>query len=406
MRALNRSLYVAACWLLVGLATAHAQNAVTQWSAIAERTVAASRSPASSEVLLGVVHAAMYDAVVAVEGHYTPVASAPAVDAPASGAVAAATAAYSVLKSLVPAQASALTDAYAGWIAQVPESEQKGNGVRVGARVAAQYVAWREGDGFADELAYKQPAAAAGMWEPTAPPPASPVDYKLGHVKPLVLTSASQFRPHGPPALTSLDYLRDVTEVKRVGGKVSSVRTAAQTETAQFWSEHTAVQWSRTLRNLAIERGLDLRETARMLAMVHVAAADAMIACFDAKYHFMRWRPVHAIQRSELSGEAIADRDWQPLLNVNHPEYPSAHGCWTAAVTTALKAYFGTDDVPFTMESTVTKTTRRYSHLSDALSEVVDARIYSGLHYRSSMMDGARLGQSVATYVVQRKFGA
>jgi hypothetical protein len=288
----------------------------------------------------------------------------------------------------------------------MPEGEEKSHGMRIGERVAIDYVGWRKGDGFTDDATYKQPAAAPGVWEPTAPPPATPVDFKLARVRPLVLESASQFRPAGPPALNSDAYRTDLAEVKRLGAKGSTVRSAAQTETAQFWSEHTAVQWSRTLRNLAIERHLDLHESARMLTMVHVAAGDAMIACFDAKYHFMRWRPIHAIQRSELSGDAAADKEWQPLLNVNHPEYPAAHACWTGAVTTALQAYFGNGDVPFTMESTVTKTTRRYAHFSDALNEVIEARILSGLHYRSSLRDGARLGEQVARYVIQRKFAS
>ena len=181
---------------------------MTQWSAIAERTVTANRSPASSEVLLGVVHAAMYDAVIAVEGRYRAIESSPAVDVPASASVAAGTAAYSVLKALLPAQDAALADAYAAWLAQLPEGEQRSNGTRVGERVAMDYVAWRKAGG--DDVAYKQPPVAPGVWELTAPPPATPVDFALGRVKPLVLQSPSQFRPAGPPALTSDAYRTDV----------------------------------------------------------------------------------------------------------------------------------------------------------------------------------------------------
>lgn len=405
MRAPISRLLLSGCLTLIS-AVAFAQNAVTYWSAVAERTITSNRSPASSEVLLGIVHAAMYDAVVAVDGRYRPMHASPPVDAPASAAAAAAAAAYQTLKALVPAQEPALADAYSTWASGIPDSEQKNHGVVVGQRVATGYVSWRKGDGFNDDAVYNQQAAAPGMWESTAPAPATPVDFKLGRVRPLVLDSASQFRPGGPPSLGSEAYQRDLVEVKRLGAKTSTLRTPLQTESAQFWSEHTGVQWSRTLRNLAIERNLDLVETARMLALTHVAAADAMIACFEAKYHYLRWRPVHAIQRSQLTGDAAAEKDWQPLLNVNHPEYPSAHGCWTGAVVTALRAYFGTDDVPFTMESTVTKTSRRYARLSDALNEVVEARIVSGLHYRQSMMDGARLGEQVARYVADRKFRA
>ena len=398
--------FLVSAGLVLACGMACGQNAATDWSAVAERTVTSNRSPASSEVLLGIVHAAMFDAAVAVEGHHKPITASTSPDVAASPSVAVATAAYQTLKALVPAQQTALTDAYSTWLAGVPEGEPKTHGIRVGEIVATQYVAWRKGDGFNDEAVYKQQPPSPGMWELTAPPPASAVDFKLAQVRPLVLESTSQFRPSGPPSLTSDGYRRDLIEVKRLGAKASTVRTAGQTETAQFWSEHTGIQWSRTLRNLAIERGLSLLETTRMLALAHVAAADAMIACFDAKYHYLRWRPVHAIQRSELSGEAGADKDWQPLLNVNHPEYPSAHGCWTGAVVTAVKSYFGSDDVAFTMESTVTKTSRRYNRLSDALDEVVEARIASGLHYRQSMIDGAHLGEQVARYVAQRKFSS
>ncbi len=291
------------------------------------------------------------------------------------------------------------------FLATLPEGAAARDGIAVGERAAAAILASRKDDGFDATVNYVQRTAAPGMWEITGQP-AVAVDVKLSTVKPLVLVSAAQFRPGGPLALTSEAYTQDLIETKGIGGKSSSVRTPAQTETALFWSENTAVQWSRTLRNLAVERKLTLRESARLLAMGHVASADALIACFETKYHSLGWRPVHAIQRSELSGAAAADKEWEPLMNVNHPEYPSAHACWTSATLVALGTYFGTPNTAFTMESSVTKTARRYDNLSDALSECTESRIMSGLHFRHSMTDGETLGTNVARYVLAHRFAA
>ena len=405
MRALTLSKFLMLLSLAVGCDGVLAQNAVTDWSAIAEKTVAANRPPASAEVLLGIVHVAMYDAVMAIEPGYEPFTSAGTASPNASPSAAAATAAYVVLKAKVPAQEPALSAAYQSFLATLRDDASTRGGIAVGERTAAAVLAWRKDDGFDATVAYVQRPSAPGMWEITGEP-AVAVDVKLPHIKPLVLVSASQFRPAGPQVLTSDAYSQDLIETKRIGSKSSAVRTAAQTETALFWSEHTAIQWSRTLRNLAVERKLNVRESARLLAMAHVAAADALIACFDSKYHALGWRPAHAIQRSELTGAAAADKDWQPLLNVNHPEYPSAHACWTSATLAAIAAYFGTPNTAFTMESTVTKTARRYDNGADALAECTEARIMSGLHFRQAMTDGATLGTNVAQYVLAHKFRA
>ena len=405
MRALPLSKFLLLLFLVVGCKGVLAQNAITDWSAIAEKVVTANRPPASAEVLLGIVHAAMYDTVVAIEPGYEPFMSVAAASPNASPSAAAATAAYVVLKAKVPAQEPALSAAYQSFLATLQDDASTRAGIAVGEQTAATVLASRKDDGFDAAVAYVQRPAAPGMWEITGQP-AVAVDVKLAKVKPLVLVSASQFRPAGPLALGSDAYAQDLVETKRIGAKSSSLRTAAQTETALFWSENTAVQWSRTLRNLAVERKLNLRESARLLAMAHVASADALIACFDSKYHALSWRPVHGIQRSELSGAAAADKDWEPLMNVNHPEYPSAHACWTSATLVAIATYFGTPKTGFTMESGVTKTARHYDSAADALAECTEARILSGLHFRHSMTDGATLGTDVARYVLAQKFQA
>jgi hypothetical protein len=145
-----------------------------------------------------------------------------------------------------------------------------------------------------------------------------------------------------------------------------------------------------------------------MLAMAQVGAADAILACFDAKYHYLSWRPVHAVRRADTDGNPATEPDptWTPLLVVNHPEYPSAHACWSKAVTKALAAFFGQDKVAFSMDSLVTGTTRSFPRFSTALKEVLDARVWAGLHFRGSMQDGARIGRKVARFVERNFFQA
>ena len=189
---------------------------------------------------------------------------------------------------------------------------------------------------FDDVVPYVQPTPGPGVFEPIAPTP--PVDPKLAFVRPFTYASPSDYRPRGPLELKTGRYAKDLAEVQAYGRVDSTVRTAAQTETVRFHTEQTFLQFSRTLRELANARGLDLRESARLLGYVHVATADTMIACWEAKYHYY-WRPNHAIQRADTDGNQATSPDptWLPLVVGNHPEYPSGHACFTGAVTESLR---------------------------------------------------------------------
>ncbi|NIK56368.1 vanadium-dependent haloperoxidase [Kribbella shirazensis] len=373
---------------------------VLDWSRIATQSiVAGGRPPASSEVLMGVVHVAIADTVAALGYGRTFVADVRP-DQRASAASAVATATYDVLKARAPG--ASLETTYADYLAGVPDGKAKARGIALGRAVAAAVLAWRAGDGFGNQVTYVQRPPGPGVWEQTAPTP--PVDLVLTQVRPLTLRSRAQFRPHGPDPLSSKRYARDVAEVAEVGRKDSTTRTAVQTESAMFWTEHAAQQWSRTLLRLASERELSLPEAARMLALVHVSAGDALIACWEAKYRYRFWRPVHAIQRADTDGNprTTADPAWQPLLAANHPDYPSGHACFTGAATTALRSYFRTDRLPVTIDSQVTSTTRTYSSLTAVRHDVQEARIFSGLHFRHAMEDGEHLGATVAEWATQR----
>ena len=190
------------------------------------------------------------------------------------------------------------------------------------------------------------------------------------------------------------------------GRATGSARSPEQTETVRFFTDQTFVQYSRALRALVNSRGLDLRESARLLGYVHVATADTMIACWEAKYHYYFWRPNHAIQRADTDGNpaTIADPTWLPLVVGNHPEYPSGHSCFTGAVTESLRNYFGTKHVQLVVTSTVTGTTRTYDDLGDLVADVQDARVWGGLHYRSTVEDTSKYFPRIARDIGKKYF--
>ncbi len=400
----TRSMGVALLSVLMGWPAA-AQNAVNDWSLKAQNVITAGRSPASSEYLLALVHAAMYDAVVAIEGEYRPFRVRVEVDRPASPDAAVAAVAYHVLRQRVPASEPALTAEYLAYVSALPAGLPKEQGIDVGTKVAMQWLALRANDRFDLNVTYQPAPPGPGVWEPTATSP--PVDVKMAQVRPYVMPSADRFRPHGPRRLGSGAYARAFEEVYDVGRIDSVSRTPEQLDVARFWAEHTAVQWNRHLRQLAAAAQLGLVDTARMLAMVHVASADATVGCFDAKYSFVSWRPVHAIQRADTDDNprTAPDVTWNALLNVNHPEYPSAHSCWTQAVTDTLRYFFGTDEAEFALDSTVTGNTRQYARFSEVAEEVQDARVWAGIHFRFSTDDGAAIGRQVARLVTRHHFG-
>jgi hypothetical protein len=195
--------------------------------------------------------------------------------------------------------------------------------------------------------------------------------------------------------------------VKYLGRVDSGVRSAEQAAVALFWSDHDIAQWNRNLLRLAGARRLTAIETARMLAMAHVAGGDAMIACFDAKYHYLSWRPVQAINRADTDGNhrTVGDPTWQPLLATpNHPEYPSAHACHSTAVAEALESFFSPGRFRLSLDSLVTGETRYYRKVGEIVAEVNNARVWAGFHFRYSQEDGTRLGRRVARFVVRNFF--
>ena len=395
-----------------------APNVFTDWAGIVQSAIhhaAAPRPPASAQVLQAIVVLAMYDATMAIEGGYEPFAA--AIQAPAGADVraAVATAAYRTTRARVLASQFPYLDAqYDAYMAGIADGQSKSDGIAVGESAATAMIALRSNDGFNNVVLYQCSAVPVpvGEFEPNAGCGTQPVDAKVGTITPFTFTDASQFRPEGPDPLTSPSYTADFIETRDYGRANSTMRTAEQTDIAYFWSEQSQVHWNRNLIGLAISHGLSVRETSRLFAMVHTSAADAVIAGFEAKYHFRTWRPRTAIPRAADDGNPDTDPDptWVPLLTVNHPEYPSGHGFYSTAVTDAVAAYFGTNRVTWTIVTSaaavpqVVRTERTYDDLNALMREIDDARIWAGLHWRHSMRHADQIGRKVAKHVVTNFF--
>ena len=371
--------------------------------------------PGEAAVYMGIVHVAIYDAAVAIAGGYHPYAPTPAAPSGASPEAAIATASYDTLTGLQPqlGASQAILDAdYAAYLGAIPDGTAKAEGVAVGDQAAVAVLALRTNDGRGCTTTVTDlglPAPGPGIWQP-GPGPA--LGLCLPGMRPLALQSASQFRPHGPSALTSPQYAEDFNQVKNLGRADSTSRTTAQTNQALFWTDHDIRQWNDGMLRLAAARSLDMVQTARMLAMAHVAGGDAMIACFDAKYHYWAWRPYQAIPSADTDGNprTVADPSWTPLgATPNFPEYPSAHACHSTAVVTALDAFFGADKVSFSLDSRapglpMAAHVRIYNHLHGVVKDVDQARVLVGFHFLHSDLQGTNLGRKVGRYVTDHYF--
>ena len=391
-------------------------NGVSYWNDIANKTVLAP-SPASAVNStpeeqrptfffdVASVHVAIYDAVVAIEGRYKPFAVKP--KAPAAGAsteAAVNAAAYGVLRALFPNRSAVYQAAYEQRLAALPEGPAKTMGLALGSEVAAEVVRLRANDGRMVALAPYVSGTAQGQFRAANP---NPVFRHFPSVKPFALTSPGQFRPAPPPALNSAAYANAVNETRALGGTTSATRTPEQLEVARFHTEPPPPAVTRNLGRFASSTA-DVGEAARLMAMVYVSFADAIGACFEAKYHYQTWRPVSAIQMADADGNDATAHDaaWAPSLPTpNHPEYPAAHSCTSGSVGEALRGFYGTPDVTFTWDSNVTKTTRTYAGIDAFNAEAGMARIHGGMHFRHATVAGEELGRRVGQWVTQRHFG-
>ena len=418
--------FVAAAVLCAGAlpaAPAAAANPVTDWSTIVQSSIhnaSAPRSGGSALILHTMVVLAMYDAAVAIEGGYLPYAAAIPRNRTANAAAAIATAAYTTARARVaPSQFAYLDQQYIAYLGALPDGAAKVAGVQIGHAAAAAILARRADDRFGTSVLYECSAMppAIGEFEPDAGCPAGPgspqpADVKVGQIVPFAIANVARYRPDGPDPLSSGAFTEDYIETREYGRLDSAVRSAEQTDVAYFWAEHPYVHWNRNLVGLAQQHGLGMLATARLFAMVHTAASDAVIVGFEAKYHYRAWRPRTAIPLGDLDGNGDTDGDpaWKPLLTVNHPEYPSGHGFWSTAVVDAVAAFFGTDKVTWTVVTSRTavpqlvRTERTYHRLNAMMREIGNARVWAGLHWRHSIRHGEQIGRRVAAHVVKTCF--
>src|SRR5262245_15841483 len=382
---------------------------VNYWDAVGNQAfTAAALPPPDGGVIFAYVGIAVYDSVVAIEGGYKPFAVDAEAPAGASPEAAVAAAAHAVLVHYLPAQQATILDpAYVQSLATIPDGQAKTDGIALGERVAAELIAQRADDGFRISVPYTPPdPPIPGVWIPTAQTP--PLGTYMPNMRPFVLRSPGQFRPVGPPPLSSKKWADDYNEVKDIGSRTSTTRTADQTLAARFWAEPPLQQAHGAFRKFVADHQLDIADAARFMGMFNVASADAFIACFDAKYHFAFWRPITAIQAGDTDGNdaTVGDPNWLPLLAAtpNHPEYTSAHSCVTPADGRVVARFLGTNDIDYTIPSITGLGDRHYATLSDLEYEVANARVWGGIHYRTSIEDGTKLAKKVTDQVFAHAF--
>ncbi len=388
---------------LLTLPAAGIADAVLDWNEVAlARIVAAKELPPNAARSLAMVHVAIFDAVNSTSGNYTHYAFRGHAEPGASPEAAAAAAARKVLAKLFPEQLEPIETAYAATLAELSDAGAKRAGIALGEAAAAECLARRTADGSTVAESYR-PRTLPGVYVPTA----LPVSSHWPQVTPWLLADGAELRPGPPPALPSDRWKRDYQEVQAVGARESATRSPAETEAARFWTITGPAAWNPVVRALATSRPAPLVQNARLFALANLAAADAFVAVFDAKYAHGFWRPITAIRNGDADGNeaTVPDARWLPLLETPmHPEYPCAHCITAAAVAEVLEAEFGKGEVaPISMTSpTAPGATHRWNRLADYVTEVNQARIWGGIHYRYSTEIGEAMGRKIGVRAVRK----
>lgn len=417
-------------------------NIVSEWNEIAQNVLQPSMpgmpmmmgdiSMATAFVYLSYTQAAVYNALIAIEGGYyaydgnpTFVTYIPMIaggnsdqvagditseknfitDSTATREAAVATAAYKVLSHYLPDNL-VLPVKYAESLATIPDGPEKEAGILIGEQAADEIILLRADDGLLEPDTYSLPTPGLGVWEPTVLLPdgvtfASPVDPWMAQLKPFLRDTPDQFRPEPPPALDSDLYAEELNEVKDVGG--ASTVTPEHLEVAKFWTDNMVIQTNKGYRNIAEQRSLNLLDTARLMVMGNMVATDSLIATFDAKYYYNFWRPVTAIRKADTDGNSATEADptWMPaVMTPNFPEYVAGHGSFVSAQAEMFTLFFGTNQIEIDLESSVTGTTRHFSTAEELRTEIVNARTWGGLHFRNS----SELAVSLGKEIVQKAF--
>jgi len=396
----------AGLWLFAALVLVAAPGAradiVTDANARAAETVSRLPAPPITVRTMAIVQVSVFEAVNAITARYPAYRAklAPAPGASIDAAVASATR-TALLKLMPPAQQAAIEADYQALVAGVPDGPAKAGGIALGEQAANAIVAMCADDGVIAPDAYR-PHAAPGVYVPTVIPAVA----HWGKRRPWAMSRGDQFRPAGPPALTSQTWARDYNEIKALGSRNSTVRTAEQTAIAKFWEATLPSVYWPIARSVAVAPGREVTDNARFLAVAGMAMDDALIAVFDAKYTYNLWRPVTAIRNGDLDGNDATERDagWTPFIDTPmHPEYPCAHCIVAGSLAAVLAAEIGAGPTPTLRSASYTAggAVRTWTSTSAFAQEVALARIYDGVHYRYSTEVGSEMGRKVGELAVR-----
>ena len=383
-------------------------GAIATWNIIALKTTAAGPfSPPRETRSLAIVFAAVNDAVCSIMRQCETYAGRIAVRQDASIEAAIDAAAHDALVALYPAAASvtALNASYDSALATLPAGDARDAGVAVGQTAAAAMLALRANDHSQDPMSYT-PTPGLGMWAPTPPAFAPALEPGWGLVTPFVLAVGSQFRPPPPPAPGSDAYVRDYLEIVDIGSANSTTRTPWQTQTAQFWIATAPQNWNQVVRELTAAPGMNAAKAARAYMILNMAGADAIIAAWDTKFTYSQWRPLTAIRSTLDDGSSATQPDpsWTPLLTTpRFPDYICGHSTYAGAAERVLTAMFGDEPGELSITSaTAGGATHTYQSFHEIADEVTNARVWGGIHWRTSCVVGRAVGQQVGGVALAR----
>jgi hypothetical protein len=394
--------------VFTGGACVPAADNVIVWNRATLEAIRLEKSPPPvASRALAMVEAAAFDAVNAIAKKYQVYHVSITAPADASADAAAAAAADRVLLNLFPKEADRFAAILTGSLAFIPEGHGKADGVALGQAVADQILAWRQNDGSKVNKPYT-PGSDPGDWVPTPPGYLPALLPQWPDVTPFAMTSGAQFRPAGPPALSSADYAAAFNQVKSLGSVNSTTRTPQQTQIAKFWADGAGTvtppgHWNEIAQHLSVQHGLSLVDDARLFALLDISEADAAISCWDAKYTYNFWRPVTAIQKADTDGNPLTTPDpaWTPLLvTPNFPSYTSGHSTFSAAAAVVLSGVFGANTTFTTSSDGLPNAAFSFNSFDEAANQAALSRVYAGIHFMFDSQDGLTEGQALGNYVV------
>jgi vanadium-dependent haloperoxidase-like protein len=388
---------ITATWFLLSVPMAGRADVITDWN-LAATNATANLGPVVQARVLATAHGAAFDAVNAIERRYAPNLREFKPSKNTSADAAAAAALHGVLVTMLPALKNTFDEQLGSTLAKILDGPAKDAGIAFGTQVAQAYVEYRSKDGMTATAEHKA-GMNPGQWRPTPPGNAPMAAPQLADVLPFTTKKFDFLQVKGPPALDSAAYARDVDEVRRLGARTSTERNADQTVSAIFWYISTPIPWEAAARAGAQKFEMKLVDSARLFALMNMVGMDAYIAGWQIKRKTSFWRPITAIHEASVNSDAL----WEPLLTTPpHPDYPSGHNINSGAMAQAIRKLIGTDEIAFSAGLTLPPGAliRNWQSLSEAEKDVMGARIWAGIHFRSADEDGIELGHAIADHAV------